>query len=324
MRFSVLSPLMPRSGMEAQPYADLVRHGPAARLWMGVSLLAETYQSFAFLAGAGYKIPVGTAVMLTPFCHPLEAAAAARSIALLTERPAVAGFGASFPTFVAHMLGTPYRRPATAARQYIADVRALISGERAGLPPLEHPPVEVGAGVLRPGMARAAGAAADVAITWMTPPAYIKESLVPALHRGAADRDAPPRVATVVHVAIARPGRDGQHLAYLAARQHLSLPHYTDMLCRAGTDVSPGDPKAGARRIVQDGIFLIGGKENIVDRLYEYEMAGVDELILNTAGVFVAEGPDAAAEDAAEILHEVDRTTPSTASLREPECETRP
>ncbi|MBB6551248.1 hypothetical protein HD593_006043 [Nonomuraea rubra] len=35
--------------------------------------------------------------------------------------------------------------------------------------------------MLRPGMARAAGTRADAAITWLTPPSYVRDVLAPAL-----------------------------------------------------------------------------------------------------------------------------------------------
>ncbi|MFI6576746.1 LLM class flavin-dependent oxidoreductase [Nocardiopsis sp. NPDC050513] len=302
MRTSVLFPVFPSAGDDARPFADLVREGAAERLWMGTSLLAETQQYMAFLAGAGYRIRVGTSVNLTALRHPFEAALEARSLALLTGRPVVAGFGGSHPQFVSYLLGKPYGRPASAVREYVAEVQAILNGHDGLLPPIGHPGVEVGVGVLRPGMARAAGAVADVAITWMTPPGYIGDTLVPALREGAGDDREPPRIATVVHAAVERPGRVAERLAYLAAANHLSLPQYTDMLRRAGTDAHADDPVAGALRLVEDGVFLFGTPDGIVSRLREYARAGVDEVIINTMGVIASEGIGAAVKDAAEIL----------------------
>lgn len=302
VRASVLFPLFPGSGDDALPFADLVGEGTAERLWMGTSLLAETQQYMAFLAGAGYRIRVGTSVNLTPLRHPFQAALEARSLALLTGRPVVAGFGGSHPRFVASLLGRPYERPASAVRDYVAQVRAVLDGRDGLLPPVAHPGVEVGVGVLRPGMARAAGAVADVAITWMTPPGYIGDTLAPALREGAGRDREPPRIATVVHAAVDRPGRVAARLAYLAAANHLSLPQYTDMLRRAGTDAHADDPVAGAMRLVEDGVFLFGTPDEIAAGLGAYARAGVDEVVVNTMGVLASEGVGAAARDAAEIL----------------------
>ena|SRR5690625_316050 len=304
MRTSLLFPLQPRSGAEIQPYADVVKRRDAQRLWMGTSLYAETQHSLAFLAGAGYRVPVGTSVQLTPLRHPFEAAVEARSLALLTGRSVVAGFGASAPSFVSYLRGAPYERPASAVRDYIAEVRALLDGRDGALPPVDHPRVELGAGVLRPGMARAAAGVADVAVTWMTPPHYVRETIAPALAEGAG-ASPPPRVATVVHAALERPGRDPADLAYNAAVGHLSQPHYADMLNRSGLEVSTGDPRSGARQLVDAGVFLYGTARRVAEGLRAYADAGVDEAVLNTGGVGLTEGAGAGAEDAAEILAEL-------------------
>ncbi|WP_455353365.1 hypothetical protein [Streptomyces sp. SYSU K217416] len=73
---------------------------------------------------------------------------------------------------------------------YLEELRRLLhSAEHGGtgalaLPGMDHPGVELGLGVLRPVLARAAGRVADVAISWMTPSAYLRDVLVPALAKG--------------------------------------------------------------------------------------------------------------------------------------------
>lgn len=55
------------------------------------------HQVPAHLAGMGHTVPVGTAVTLLPLRHSYEAALQARSLALPTGRPAVAGYGIGTP-----------------------------------------------------------------------------------------------------------------------------------------------------------------------------------------------------------------------------------
>ena len=289
---SLLYPAQPGAPQTVAPFAALVHQGRARRLWMGQSLALETHQTFAFLAGAGLRVPMGTSVTLIPFRHPYEAALQARSAAALTGQPYVAGFGVSHPAFVQSLLGAPYESPLRAASEYLAAVRRFLDG---GLPELEHPPVELGLGVLRPGMARTAGEHADVAITWMTPPAYVAETLVPAL-------GARPRIATVVHVAVERDGRDPRALAHVAAAGHLPTAHYTDMLARAGIRADPADTEAGAAVLVEHGVYVFGTPAEIAGRLAEDRAAGVDEIILNLAGVLFTEGLDAALADLQDVL----------------------
>ncbi|MFC7041389.1 hypothetical protein [Nonomuraea rubra] len=111
-----------------------------------------------------------------------------------------------------------------------------------------------------------------------------------------------PRIVTVVHAAVTRPERDPAHPAHLAAGAHLQAAHYTGMLRTAGIDVDPSDPRGGARALVSSGLFVTGSPDEIAGRLAAYHAAGVDEVVVNTAGVWLAEGPRAAVRDAEEIL----------------------
>ncbi|MFD4530741.1 LLM class flavin-dependent oxidoreductase [Kitasatospora sp. NPDC058397] len=329
MRISVLFPhaLRDRADLTAlTALASLVSAGAADRLWLGQSLAVESHQALAWLAGTGQRIPVGLSVTLTALRHPFEAAAQAQSLAVLTGHRPVIGYGAGEPSLVGGLLGAPYARPAEAVADYVGAVRTLLDGRSAGppapgpgsavpglrLPHGEHPPaVELGAGVLRPAMARAAGRVADVAITWMTPPRYVAEVLVPALAEGAATTGrvaapprpaAPPRVVTVVHAAVARPGRHPMVLAQHGAGRHLGAPHYADMLRRAGLHLDTRDPVAGARELVESGVFLYGSPGQLATELAAYGTAGVDEVVLNPAGVVLAHGWDAALTDLTELL----------------------
>ncbi|MEU8887070.1 F420-dependent peptide dehydroalanine reductase LxmJ [Streptomyces sp. NPDC048442] len=313
---AVLYPLQPDHPELVAPFAALVQRTRARRLWLCQSFKAETHQVAAHLAGMGHTVPVGTSVTLLPLRHPYEAAVQARSLALLTDRPVVAGFGIGNPDFVAGLTGGPYESPRTAVRDYLRSVRALLDGERVeqggpyhqlhgSLMPLDHPRVELGAGVLRPGMARTAGETADVAITWMTPPTYVAGVLRPALEEGARLRPLPlrpPRIATAVHVAVVRPGRDPRRLAIAAAQEHLRAPHYLDMLRRAGVRIDPHDPAGTADALLDSGVVVAGSPDEIAQRLGEYSRAGVDEVMLNPSGVLLTEGVHAAVADLEEIL----------------------
>ncbi|MFE6128332.1 F420-dependent peptide dehydroalanine reductase LxmJ [Streptomyces sp. NPDC056437] len=316
---AVLYPLQPDHPELVAPFAALVQRTGARRLWLCQSFKAETHQVMAYLAGMGHNVPLGTSVTLLPLRHPYEAALQARSLALLTGEPVVAGYGIGNPGFVAGLTGSPYASPRTAVHDYLTSVRALLDGERVehegpyhrlhgGLLPLGHSRVEIGAGVLRPGMARTAGAVADVAITWMTPPRYIEGVLAPALAEGAAGRQGAaegplrPRIATAVHVAVARPGRDPRRIALAAAGEHLKAPHYAAMLSRAGVAVDPHDPAASAAALLDHRVVVTGSPREIAEALAGYRAAGVDEVMLNPAGVLLTEGVPAAVADLEEVV----------------------
>lgn len=312
---SVLFPQQPADTQDLVTFGRLVTDSPAAKLWMGQSLRIESHPALAYLAGAGCHIPIGIAVGLIVLRHPFDAALQARALAALMEHPVTIGYGAAEPNFVRSLRGSPYDKPATAVEEYVSVMRALLRGQRVehqgrlftvnqALPPLEHPPVEVGTGVLREGMARATGRSADAALTWLTPPAYIRDTLIPALETGARGRQPRPRVVTMVQATIDRPGRNPTMLAQHGAYNHLRMPHYTDMLRRAGIDVDLSDPASGARELAEEGIYVYGKAGDVAAGIREYHDAGVDEVILNLAAVSNLYGTAEVMRDLEQILEE--------------------
>ncbi|MFC4534499.1 LLM class flavin-dependent oxidoreductase [Sphaerisporangium dianthi] len=305
---SVVFPLQVRHPETVVPFAEFVLREGLERLWLGQSLNVDSHLAAAYLAGRGLRVPLGTSVTLMPLRHPYQAALEARSLAVLTGKGYVAGFGAGDPIFVENLAGRPYSSPRRAVGEYLSAMRALLDGRavardgehftvRGMLVPAEHPPVEVGAGVLRPAMARTAGAVADVAITWLVPPDYLGKVLAPALREGAHGRPRPPRVVSAVHVAVDRPGRDVHRLVRVATAAHVEADHYADMLRRAGVS----DPTA-PRELLEAGVFVTGAPEEIADRLRGFFAAGASEVVLNPGGVLATEGVRAATDDLTEVL----------------------
>lgn len=311
---SVLIPFLPTRPEQILPYAGLVHWTQAKRLWQGQSLMVEPHQGFVHAAGAGFRVPTGLGVTLMPLRHPYEAALQARSLALVTGQPVTAGFGPGAPSLQQALRGAPYRSPLTAAREYLTAVRGLLAGEHvridgdyvtcdAQLAPFPSAPVEIGLGVLRPAMARLAGEVADVAITWLTPAAYLRDTVLPALREGAAKAGRPvPRLTAMVPLALARKDRTAAEIALASNSAHLGLPHYIDMLRKSGIAVTGTDREQDARALVEGRGFLSGDITELVAQLKEYEEAGVDEVVLNVTGVANCHGPQAASEELRTIL----------------------
>jgi alkanesulfonate monooxygenase SsuD/methylene tetrahydromethanopterin reductase-like flavin-dependent oxidoreductase (luciferase family) len=315
LELSVLIPFVPRRSEQILPYAGLVNWTSAARLWQGQSLVLEPYQGFVSAAGAGFRVPVGLGVALMPLRHPYEAAVEARSMALATGHSVIAGFGPASPEFQTAMLGAPYESPLTLAKEYIQTVRQLLDGEmvrtdgryikvNAQLAPAMAPRVDVGLGVLRPGMARLAGEVADVVITWLTPPSYIREVLLPSVREGMArtGRTTLPRIVAMVPVGITRDEVLPEDLALASNAAHMQAPHYLDMLRRAGVPVPNDDIRAVARGVVESGAFVAGGLDAVVKQFDDYKQAGVDEIVLNVTGVHKVSGAQVAIQDLGAIL----------------------
>jgi alkanesulfonate monooxygenase SsuD/methylene tetrahydromethanopterin reductase-like flavin-dependent oxidoreductase (luciferase family) len=304
--------------LQATDIGQVVAYGRIAerfqvRLWIGQSMQIETHTLFSYLCGMGVNASFGTSVVLTPLRHPYLAAVEARSIAALSGQPFTAGFGPSGSGFQAGIYGKVLRKPVAETGEFVGKVRALLDGGQitAALPdapsiellPLDTPPVEVGMGVLRPAMATEAGRRADSAITWLTPASWIDGQLIPAARKGAEEFGRPtPRFVVVVQVAVTRPGRDMQRIAFFGTRQHLSLPHYVNMLQQSGLPVVHGDPETSSKALLDGGVVVTGSPEEIAEQLSAWHDAGADEVILNTSGVLVAAGLGEALRDADDIL----------------------
>ncbi|MFC7866285.1 LLM class flavin-dependent oxidoreductase [Streptomyces murinus] len=318
-RVSLFFPVMPLQPGTIEGFARIVRDAGLARLWMGQSLTFDTYHLFAYLAGRGLSVPTGTAVSLMPLRHPYDAAVQARSVALFTGQPMIAGFGPGGVEFVSSLRGSAYRSPLRASREYLSMVRALVNGEpvescgeyhclHGMLPPLppEAPRVDVGVGVLRAGMAKVAGEVADAAITWLTPLPYITDVLAPAMREGAREQDRqPPRIVSLVHFAVDRPGRDPRRLVLAANDKHLGTRHYTAMLRSAGLNADPADPAGGADALIESGVFLTGSAQEIGRQVVEHLHSGVDEVVLSPGGVLLSHGEQAALTDVRDVVAEL-------------------
>jgi alkanesulfonate monooxygenase SsuD/methylene tetrahydromethanopterin reductase-like flavin-dependent oxidoreductase (luciferase family) len=306
---SVLLPIVPTRAEQAAPFAAFVQWRGARALWQGQVLLNEQHQIMAQLSGLGMRVPFGLGVSLMPLRHPVQAAIEARTLAAASGHPVTAGFGPGARVFQRMALGAPYASPLTACREYLTIVRALLDGREidqsgeyfsytGSIPASPAPPVEVGLGVLRPGMARLAGEVADVAITWLTPPSYVRDVIVPALTEGARAAGRPvPRVVSVVAMAAAAGSRVPREAVAAGSSGHFAMPHYQDMLERAGVGVVPGDPVATADALIAARGALTGSTDDIRAGITAYHEAGADEVVVNGAGVAMVEGPRAVLHD---------------------------
>lgn len=318
MRISLVLPVVPAHPEQAESAARSVAESPLlTRLWQGQSYGVDTATTFAYLAGRGLRSAVGTSVMITPLQHPVRAALEARSLAVISEHPVLYCVGPGSPGRQRSLTGAPYTSAVSLTCRYLADMRSALRSSdpaevqpgKAGVSPLFHipaPAVHLGAGVLRPAMARAAGQIADAAVMWMCTAEYIRDHLGPPMESAAAaaGRDRPYRVA-VVHVAVERPGRDPRALAQVGIGTHLELEHYAATARRCGVAVDPGNPQRTVASAVDCGLFVYGTARTVAEQLLTYGKCGVDEVALNVAAVAARYGTERALDDMREILGEI-------------------
>lgn len=297
VRFSAMLPFTARHLEEVLPFAALVHRLGTPRLWQGQSMHIEPHHQGVVAAGAGLPIPMGIGVALMPFRHPIEAAVQARSAAVISGHPMVAGYGPGSLSLQVSLMGSAYSSQIGASREYLTIMRGLLAGTvvefhgeffhcHAGLPPMASPPVELALGVLRKRMAQLAGEVADAAITWLSPASYIREQLRPAMAAGAQSAGRPePRIVAMIPVALREPGRDAVDLALASNSAHLAAPHYQDMLRRSGVRITGDDRRSDAAAAVTGGAFLYGDAEELQGAVAEFVDAGVDEVVFNLTGV---------------------------------------
>ncbi|MFI9049015.1 hypothetical protein [Streptomyces sp. NPDC053427] len=97
-------------------------------------------------------------------------------------------------------------------------------------------------------------------------------------------------------------------LALTANRAHVAVPHYVDMLNRAGAGIAPQDgPEARAGKLVDCGAFLYGTPAQLAERCAAYADAGVDEIVIALNGVHGRYGRRTALAELAALIAEFTR-----------------
>ncbi|GAA3123070.1 LLM class flavin-dependent oxidoreductase [Streptosporangium carneum] len=313
-RLSIMLPLMAATPEQLRPFLTLVSETPATRLWTGQSLTIDHLMALAFLAGRGLRVPIGTGVNVMPLKHPYQTAVDFRTLALLLGQPVTAGLGLGHRQVQRALTGRTYAGQLDAAREYLRVLRSLLSGSPVDadgryfpmtgrMTRLQHPPVEIGAGVLRPGMAQVAAETADAAITWLVPLEYLSEEILPVLTAKAAEAGRPrPRVVAIVPLVLDRPGRDTVEIAGLATASRVRADHYADMLRKAGIAAGPHESAQLVKELMARNVVLSGGARDVRGTLESYWRAGVDEVVLDTTGVVRKHGIRQARNDLEEVV----------------------
>lgn len=289
-RLAAFWPYTPTRLDDLVRWSELAATGPYQRLWLGQSAVIDTTGAVAYAAGAGKCCPLGLAVQVIPMHNPVAAAQQSRALAAASGAEVRVCFSAGDPVAQQAFTGQRFRSPLTATREFLTVLRALLDGaplEQRGeyfsfaaqmpTPPPDHP-VRLGLGTLRPRMATLAGEVADTAVTWLTPPAYVRDVLVPALTHGAASAGrARPELVVPVHAALAAPDRDPRRIAEAALGSHLRTSHYREMLARAGESQAL---RVGVDGALDSGLFTYGSVDDIADRVAEAAASGADEVPL--------------------------------------------
>lgn len=244
-------------------------------------------------AGVTTTLRLGTAVVPTWPRHPVVMAQQALTAQVASGGRFRLGLGVSHAP-VMKMYGIEFDRPLAHAREYLTIVRALIHegkvkhrGECYSVAAAvavddvaAPPPILLAA--LRPGMARLAGEVSDGVIPWLTPVAYMRDVIVPAVSEGAAGagRAVPPIIASVPVV-----WAESADAALARAQQDLGIypfmPFYRALFTDAGVEV-PADARWTFDML--DAAVVWGDAGSITQQLAAYFAAGASEIICSPFG----------------------------------------
>ncbi|MDV8023044.1 LLM class flavin-dependent oxidoreductase [Rhodococcus sp. IEGM 1330] len=283
VKLSLIVGRAPDAPADLLPFAELASSFETT-LWTGQANLGSAASMFAYAAGAGRSSAVGFSVALMGMRPASTAALEVIAHAQLSRQPVAFGVGPGSIEYQESWLGHRLSKPIQATRQYVEEFRAHTDRVRTQIEGrgTHLPGIEIGVGVLRPAMAEMVGEAADFAVTWLCPPQYLRDVVVPAMKRGAQRLGRPvPRL-----VAVNPLFASGQGIAahVLVESPHLSMPHYLDMLRRAGLKV--GDDRQRNSEVLAASTAVLDAESSRLSRLLNsYRSAGVDELVLNASGM---------------------------------------
>lgn len=220
------------------------------------------------------RIRMGTAVVPIWPRHPLALAMQVDALESLAPGRIRLGIGPSTPAAMSPF-GADFRRPLSHLREYLTCLRTLFREGRVDFRgefvrargKLAAPlPTEVLASALGEGAFRLCGEAADGALTWVSPPPYVKTTGLPALRTGAASAGrAPPPVVLCVPTLVTEDFPSVRSAAQRLIAPYRGFQYYRDMFAKAG--YPPGD-ELFPRRLV-DELVVHGSIDEVVSRLSE-------------------------------------------------------
>ena len=242
---------------------------------------------FAAAATSTQRIKFGTSIVPTFPRHPLVVAQQVQVVAQLAPGRFRLGLGPSHrPTMRA--MGIQMPNPLGHLREYLRIVKSLLQegkvdfdGEHYQAHESIAEPVDVPvmASALQRGSFELCGAEADGAISWVCPLAYLRDTALPAMKKGAdkAGRPVPPLIA---HAPVCvHDNADEMRDAFREQfAMYPKLPFYRRMLISAGYPEAAETTWSDA---MIDGLVLHGNEEQTARRIQQLLDIGASEVLLS-------------------------------------------
>src|SRR3954452_9129906 len=201
----------------------------------------------AAYAQATERIRVGTGVIPIYTRTPASMAQVAATVDEMPGGRLNLGLGASHRVTVEHWFGQSIDKPVAEMKEYVAIVRAILSGEappqgekwktqfQLGLGPFPDLPIYGSA--LSPAMLRAVVEVCDGVILWLCNPDYIRDVVIPEVSTGR-ERAGKTLDGFDVVAAVPAASTEDRDAAFAAMRRDLltyfGLPFYRAMIERSG------------------------------------------------------------------------------------------
>jgi F420-dependent oxidoreductase-like protein len=233
------------------------------------------------LAVAGSQVPgieLGTAVVPTYPRHPVVLAQQAMTVATAVGGRLALGIGLSHKIVIEDMYGYSFDKPARHMREYLSILLPLLDGQpadfrgetvRAGVGLTTPRPgrVPVLLAALAPRMLQLAGQRTDGTVLWMTGPATVRDYIVPAITKAAAESGRPsPRVVCILPVCVTDDPDGARGRADRVFAIYGQLPSYRAMLDREGAE-GPGD------------VAIVGDEDTVAAQIRALDEAGVTDFV---------------------------------------------
>ena len=242
---------------------------------------------FAAAATSTQRIKFGTSIVPTFPRHPLVVAQQVQVVAQLAPGRFRLGLGPSHrPTMRA--MGIQMPNPLGHLREYLRIVKSLLQegkvdfdGEHYQAHESIAEPVDVPvmASALQRGSFELCGAEADGAISWVCPLAYLRDTALPAMKKGAdeAVRPVPP---LITHAPVCvHDNADEMRAAFREQfAMYPKLPFYRRMLISAGYPEAAETTWSDA---MIDGLVLHGNEEQTARRIQQLLDIGASEVLLS-------------------------------------------
>lgn len=269
-------------------------------VWLTTGAGPDGLTVLAAAAATTTRVRLGTAIVPTLPRHPLVVAQQTADIAQMAPGRFVLGLGPSHAAVMQGRYGIPYVKPLGHLREFVAVVRALLSGNQTDFEG-EHFKVHVklnyGAQVpiiistLRAKSFEVAGEISDGAVSWLCSAPYLRDVGQAGLERGAkvAGRAKPPLIAHAF-LALTRDPAELQQGVNEFLPHYPKLTAYQEMFAAAGfPEARQGSWSPG----MVDAVVLHGDEDQCRRKLEEFmRVSGCDEIILSV--MFLGADRDAA------------------------------